>query len=158
MVIITSIREIKKENRPYEKFISHGILNEFKDLYTLKYENIVNLEKLGETSANNIINAIQTSKTTDLWRVIAAIGLPGIGKTNAKAIANDCKTSEEFLRRIKDQNCAMWFNGIGSIGDIISHDIANYFKDTSKVDEIEQLISILNINEVQISTGKLVGK
>lgn len=141
-----------------EKFISHGILNEFKDLYTLKYENIVNLEKLGETSANNIINAIQTSKTTDLWRVIAAIGLPGIGKTNAKAIANDCKTSEEFLRRIKDQNCAIWFNGIGSIGDIISHDIANYFKDISKADEVEQLISILNINEVQINNGKLIGK
>ena len=141
-----------------EKFISHGILNEFKDLFTIKYEDIVNLEKLGETSANNIINAIQTSKTTDLWRVIAAIGLPGIGKTNAKAIANDCKTSKEFLRRIKDQNCAMWFNGIGSIGDIISHDIANYFKDVSKVDEVEQLISVLDIKEVKNSGGKLIGK
>lgn len=142
-----------------EKFISQGILKKFKDLYALKYEDIVNLEKLGETSANNVINAIQTSRNTELWRLIAAIGLPGVGKTNAKAIANDCKTVKEFLRRIKDPNCAIWFNGIGSIGNIISHDIAEYFQDQIKIDELEQLISVLNIKENNsYNTGKLLNK
>lgn len=141
-----------------EKFISHGILKEFKDLFTLEYKDIINLEKLGETSANNIINAIQTSKNTELWRVIASIGIPGIGKTNAKAIANNCKTIDEFIRRIKDNNIAIWFNGIGSIGDIISTDIAEYFKDENKLNEVLNLVSVLNIKGVASSNGKLVGK
>lgn len=141
-----------------EKFISHGILNEFKDLFTIKYENIVNLEKLGETSANNIINAIQTCKTVDLWRIIAAIGLPGIGKTNAKAIANDCKNITEFVRRLKDNNCAMWFKGIGSIGEIISADIADWSQNIDNIVELDNLVSVLDVKCVEEAGNKLSGK
>ena len=141
-----------------EKFISQGILKRFNDLYTITYKDIVGLEKLGETSANNIINAIQTSKNTELWRLIAAIGLPGIGKTNAKAIADDCKTVDEFIRRLQDSNCAMWFRGIGSIGDIISNDIAEWATVQSNIEELINLISVLNIRSVEIKSGKLSGK
>lgn len=140
-----------------EKLISQGILNEFSDLYNITYQDIIKLEKIGETSANNILTAIDKSKNCELWRVINGIGLPGIGKTNAKAIAQDCGDVGEFLRRLKDENCATWFKGIGSIGDIISQDIADSANEYISV--VENLSKVLHIQSCNvILTGKLVNK
>lgn len=140
-----------------EKLISQGILNEFSDLYNITYQDIIKLEKIGETSANNILTAINKSRDCELWRVINSIGLPGIGKTNAKAIAQDCGDVDEFLRRLKDENCATWFKGIGSIGDIISQDIADSANEFIAI--VEQLIQVLHVQTCNtLSTGKLSGK
>lgn len=140
-----------------EKLISQGILNDFSDLYNIAYQDIINLEKIGETSANNILTAIDKSKNCELWRVINGIGLPGIGKTNAKAIAQDCGDIDEFLRRLKDENCATWFKGIGSIGDIISQDIADSANEyISIVENLNKVLCIQSCNV--ILTGKLVNK
>lgn len=140
-----------------EKLISQGILNDFSDLYNITYQDIIKLEKIGETSANNILTAIGKSKNCELWRVINSIGLPGIGKTNAKAIAQDCGDVDEFLRRLKDENCATWFKGIGSIGDIISQDIADSANEYISI--VENLNKVLCIQPCSVvSTGKLVNK
>ena len=140
-----------------EKLISQGILNEFSDLYNITYQDIIKLEKIGETSANNILTAINKSKNCELWRVINGIGLPGIGKTNAKAIAQDCGDIDEFLRRLKDENCSTWFRGIGSIGDIISQDIADAANEFISV--VENLRKVLQVQPCNvISNGKLTGK
>ena len=140
-----------------EKLISQGILNEFSDLYNITYQDIIKLEKIGETSANNILTAINKSKNCELWRVINGIGLPGIGKTNAKAIAQDCGDIDEFLRRLKDENCSTWFRGIGSIGDIISRDIADVANEFTSV--VESLHKVLQVQSCSvILNGNLTGK
>lgn len=124
-------------------------------IYTILH--IIKLEKIGETSANNVLTAINKSRDCELWRVINSIGLPGIGKTNAKAIAQDCGDVDEFLRRLKDENCAAWFKGIGSIGDVISQDIADSANEFIVI--VEQLIQVLHVQTCNtLSTGKLSGK
>ena len=50
------------------------------------------------------------------------------------------KTVDEFIRRLQDSNCAMWFRGIGSIGDIISSDIAEWATVQSNIEELINLI------------------
>lgn len=138
-----------------EKLISHNMLTKFSDLYNITYQDIIKLDKIGNVSANNIINAINTSKNCELWRVINGIGLPGIGKTNAKAIAQDCGTIDEFRRRLSDDNCAMRFKGIGSIGDIISQDIADSSSEYVLI--VDDLMPYLQIKQQLITTGKLSG-
>ena len=64
--------------------LNENIINDISDLYKIKKEDIVSLERMGEKSATNLINAINKSKENDLWRLINGLGIKFIGTKGSK--------------------------------------------------------------------------
>ena len=71
-------------NLLYEK----GLISNASDLYNLKFEDLVNLDRWGETSANNLIESISKSKTVSYERVLYALGIRFVGETVAQKLAH----------------------------------------------------------------------
>lgn len=149
-----------------------GYITSFESLYHLKdYRNeIAKAKGFGESSIDKIINAIEVSKKCQLINIIIAIGIPGIGKSAARTIAEYCEetgvenTFQEFI------NFAMsgfdW-SVLQEIGQATSDNINSYVVDN--YEDIQPLVNILHIKKPQKSdlsqrykdktfciTGKLV--
>ncbi|MGQ7275217.1 NAD-dependent DNA ligase LigA [Marinobacter sp. V034] len=69
-------------------FVERGLVKTVADLYRLKSDDLQSLDRMGEKSAQNLIDAIETSKQTELWRFIYALGIREVGEATAKALAN----------------------------------------------------------------------
>lgn len=149
-----------------------GYITSFESLYYLKdhRNEIAKAKGFGESSIDNLINAIEVSKKCQIINVIVAIGIPGIGKSAARTIAEYCEetgaenTFQEFI------NLAMsgfdW-SILQEIGQTTSDNINSYVSDN--YEDIQPLVNILQIEKPQKSdlsqryksktfciTGKLV--
>ena len=77
--------------------LNENIIKDISDLYTINKEDIVSLERMGEKSATNLINAINKSKENDLWRLINGLGIKFIGTKGAKILANSFKDIDKIM-------------------------------------------------------------
>ena len=117
-------------------FFEQGIVKTVADIYHLNEHkaDLVNLEKLGEKSVNNLLTAIEQSKNTTLSRFIYAIGIKGVGETTAQNLAQHfgdlpplMEASIEALEAVPD------------IGTITAELIYNFFRAEHNVEVIEAL-------------------
>ena len=85
-----------------EKFIGHGFIHSYVDLFHLdRYKDIiVKMEGFGEKSYQNLMNSIETARTTNLHRVLYGLGIAGIGLANAKLL---CRHFNYDLDKIRKQ-------------------------------------------------------
>ena len=70
------------------RFLGEGLIADVADIYDLTEEQLVSLERFGETSARNLLAAIEGSKRRPFKRVLYALGLPGVGYVTAEALAD----------------------------------------------------------------------
>ncbi len=70
------------------RFLAEGLIEDVADIYDLTREQLVALERFGETSADNLLAAIEASKRQPFKRVLYALGLPGVGSVTAEALAD----------------------------------------------------------------------
>jgi len=70
------------------RFLQEGLIADVADIYDLTEERLVELERFGETSARNLIGAIDSSRRRPFKRVLYALGLPGVGFVTAEALAD----------------------------------------------------------------------
>lgn len=139
-----------------EKLISWGWVNNIIDIYSLKdhAEEWKTKSGFGEKSVDNILSAIETSKNCSLAAFISAIGIPLIGSSIAKILAQEFKSWEGFRSAVKDETYR--FYTLAGFGPEMDSAIKNF--DYSEFDAIEKLISIEPI-ELQLTTDKsLLGK
>ncbi len=69
-------------------FLKRGVIADVADIYDLTEEQLVELDRFGETSARNLVTAIDASRQRPFKRVLYALGLPGVGYVTAEALAN----------------------------------------------------------------------
>ena len=105
-----------------EQLVANNLIRSAYDLYSLKKEAVARLERMGDKSAENLINAINKSKENDLHRVIYALGIRHIGQKAAKLLAD----------RFKDINSLLnaGFEEIASIegfGGIMAEAVVRFF-------------------------------
>ncbi len=72
-----------------EQLVEHGLVNDVADLYHLGPEQLVPLERMGETSARNLVEAIERSKDTTLARLVHGLGIPHVGEHVASLLADE---------------------------------------------------------------------
>lgn len=77
-----------------DQFYQEGLIRDVADLYTLKTSDIINLERMGEKSAENIIKGIEQSKEVLFERVLFALGIRFVGETVAKKVAKSFKSMD----------------------------------------------------------------
>ena len=106
------------------------------DIYTITAEQIASLDRLGERSANNIINAIEASKKNELYRLIFAFGIRHIGKRAAKLLAEKFGSIDAIMKADFNE-----INSIDGFGEIMSRSVIEYFSLPQTKDYIERLKS-----------------
>ncbi len=117
-----------------DAFYRLGLIKDTADLYSLRIDDIKNLERMGEKSAENIINGIAASKEVPFERVLFALGIRFVGETVAKKIAKSFADIEELenadLEKLKN---------IDEIGEKIARSIVAYFSSPSNRELVEHL-------------------
>ena len=133
------------------KIVEDGLVKGPQDLYKLTADQLVNLERLGESSAAKIVKNIQASRTQPFWRVLAGLMIRGLGTTTSKACAKKWKTLSEFLEKVNYEDlCA-----IDKVGDIVANNII----DGVNRDEMRNIIAGLifeGIGEIKEEEPKQV--
>ena len=80
-----------------ELLINSGLIHDAADLYSLKVEDISPLERMGEKSAQNLINSIEKSKSAGLERLLNALGIRNVGEVAAAALAKQFRTLDACM-------------------------------------------------------------
>jgi DNA ligase (NAD+) len=128
-----------------------NLIRNFADLYDLKIEQLVPLERLGEKSAANILKSIRTSIDTPYRRVLFALGIRHVGETVAKTIAWRFKTIDDLINAGIDQLTSVY-----EIGPKIAASIVSYFSDNDNLEMIKRLKSV-GIRFSEMSEPTLTG-
>ena len=146
-------------DRIIEDFYNYGYIKRYSDIYYLykKREELISLEGFGNKSVDNLLDAIENSKHNSLERFLFAIGISGIGAKTAKVLAKRFGNLDNLMAADYDT-----LIGIQDVGPILANSIVEYFKDTNKLSEVKELVS-LGINTEYIgselgSDERLVGK
>jgi DNA ligase (NAD+) len=113
---------------------SKNLIKNYADLYDLKTEHLVPLERLGEKSASNIIAGIQASLSVPYPRVLFAIGIRHVGETVAKTLAARFRTIDELMHADIDE-----LTNVNEIGPRIATSIISFFSDPDNKNIIERL-------------------
>lgn len=105
-----------------EQLVDEGMVRNAFDLYHLDPEKVAALEGLGEKSADNLMNALETSKQADLYRVIYALGIRHVGEKAAKLLAGRFRTMEAVMAASAEEIAA-----IDGFGGIMAESVARFF-------------------------------
>lgn len=111
-------------------------LKDIAEIYELKYEDLIDLERFGPKKTQNLLDAIEKSKEVTLSSFIYALGIPNVGKKTAGELANNFKTLEKIMSSEIDK-----LMEIPDIGEIVATSIVEFFSDEKIVKSIEKLIS-----------------
>ena len=111
-------------------------ISKISDIYDLeKYKkDIMELEGYGEKSVNNMLEAIENSKSNSLERLIFGLGIRQVGAKTAKILAKHYLTMDNLINTSKEE-----LSSINDIGDIIAESILKYFSNEKNIDEINRL-------------------
>ena len=111
-----------------------GLLHSIADIYSLKQEDLAAQERLGDKSAQNILQAIEGSKQVPWARVLFALGIRMVGETTAKKIAKWFRSIDALQWASKDE-----LMGIEDVGEQIADNIVAYFADIRNLEIITRL-------------------
>jgi DNA ligase (NAD+) len=132
-----------------ELLYSKGLIKTFVDLYKLKKEDIINLPRFAEKSAQNLINAIEKSKTTTLSRFLFALGILHVGEYASKLIARNFEKLEDLFY-VKPEEILK----IKQIGEKIAHSVSDFFNDSENIKTLNTLKSL----GLKITNPDYIGK
>lgn len=135
-----------------------GLINNYADLYELKKEQIIPLERMAEKSADNLITGIENSKNIPFERVLYALGIRFVGETVAKKLAREYKTINA-LKAASVQDLL----SVDEIGIKIAESVAEFFRNDENVKIVDRLMSYgvkMEISETDKTnlTDKLKGQ
>lgn len=139
-----------------EQLIDKGLVKSPVDLYKLRAVDVAVLDRMGEKSALNLINALEKSKENELYRLIFALGIRHIGLKAAKLLCNKFTTVENiFSASIED------ISSIDGFGDVMAQSVVEYFslEETKElIDSLKELGLKMKESEASAEEGIFSGK
>lgn len=142
-----------------EKFIQHGFLKNFCDLYHLEKfrDEIIALDGFGEKSYENLLTSVENSRNTTLPKFIYGLGIANVGLSNAKMIVQALGNDIEKVIHAGRQE----LEKIDGVGAVIADTFASYFENEKNKEEFYKLLQEMHIEKApdnqnnQILTGKV---
>ena len=114
--------------------VKSNLVRDAADLYELKLEAVVALERMGEKSAKNFLDALAASKSRDLWRLLFGLGILHVGAGVAKSLARHFLTLDDIFTASAEQLIEA-----EDIGEIIAESLVNWHSDARNQKLIERL-------------------
>lgn len=116
--------------------LNKNIIRDVSDLYYIEKEDVIDLERMGEKSADNLIKSIQKSKENELWRLINGLGIKYIGVKAAKILANNFKDLDKIMDAKKED-----LVNLEEFGDTMANSVIKFFKEEKNIHVINKLKS-----------------
>ena len=107
------------------------------DLYKLDYEKLLTLDKFGPKKAQNLLDAVEKSKTPELYRFIYALGIPNVGVKTAKDLVNKFKSIEGLKSATFDELVS-----VQDVGDIVAKCVLEFFQEEKVLATIDELLKL----------------
>ncbi len=138
-----------------EQLTESSRVKTFSDLYTLTAEDLVPLERLAEKSAQNLLDAIEKSKSIGLARLLHALGIRHVGQRAAQVLAQTFHTMEALQKATLEE-----LEAVGDIGPIVAKSLRDFFDTKENQKEIERLRKhkLVMQEEGEAAGGRLSGK
>jgi DNA ligase (NAD+) len=128
-----------------EQLYEAGLIRNIADIYELKKEQLLPLERMAEKSANNLLEGIEASKKIPFERVLYAIGIRHVGETTARKIARKVKSIDVLLTSSEEELLS-----VDEVGEIIAKSIVHYFSD----EENKRIVQRLQQHGLQFELGE----
>jgi DNA ligase (NAD+) len=138
-----------------DQLVDNNLVRTPADLYRLGFTAVANLERMGEKSADNLIQAINQSRTTTLARFIFALGIRHVGETTAKDLANHYRDMHAIMDATGEDLLT-----VHDVGPVVADSITGFMQEPHNREVIEQLLAsgmILSVEEKKVSAA-LAGK
>jgi len=139
-----------------EQLVEAGLVENFADLYKLKMSDLIELERMADKSASNVIEGIEKSKTRPLWRFIAALGIRHIGGQSAQILADYFGSLDVVMTADQDK-----LQAIDQIGPKVTESVYEYFRNERNVTVIKELLAAgvkPQLPQKVKAKGKLAGR
>jgi DNA ligase (NAD+) len=104
------------------QFVDAGLLVDAADIYSLHFEKLVALERIGDRSAQQLLDAIEGSKTRELWRLLVGLGINHVGPTAAQALARQLRHLDRIEAASEEELVA-----IDGVGATIAQSVQRFF-------------------------------
>ncbi|MBC8379757.1 MAG: NAD-dependent DNA ligase LigA [Planctomycetes bacterium] len=119
-----------------EQLVDKKLIKNFGDIYTLRFDQMVQLERMADKSAANIMDSIEKSKTQPLWRLIAALGIRNVGGQSAQILADEFGSLDALMDASIEE-----LNAIDQIGPVMAQSIHDYLHDENNITIIEAMLA-----------------
>lgn len=129
--------------------VDAGLVESIADLYKLKVSDISKLERFGELSAQNLVSAIQSSKTPSLIKFIIALGIRHVGAQTAASLARHFKNLDDLVNATEDDLIS-----IPDIGKVVAESILAWFSDEDNLRLLAELKE-LGVSPIEEGGGEL---
>jgi DNA ligase (NAD+) len=120
-----------------EQLVDEGLISHFADLFTLTYEDLINLDRMGDKSANNVLAAIEASKDRGLSHVLAGLGIRHIGAAGAGVLAQHFADAEALRGATAQQ-----IEALPDFGAITAATLHAYLQSKSGRDALKGLADV----------------
>ena len=144
-------------NKLIEQFVDEGLIKDAADIFKLNSSVLIQMDRLGKKSAENLLASIDKSKNTTLPKFIYALGIREVGEATAQALAYRYPIIDDLLRTTVED-----LESIQDIGPTVSSNIVAFFSDVSNLDLIKRLTEVgvvwpvKSITSSSILAGKTV--
>ena len=125
-----------------EQFFNQGFIKDIPSIYEINnfYNDILEIDGWREKSINNLLNAVEKSKSNSLERLIVAFGIDGVGSKTAKTLSKIFHTMDSLIS-VDLENLL----GIPDVGPVVGNSVIEFFKKESNIEMINKLKSY-NVN------------
>ncbi len=117
-----------------KQLIDKGLVRSVADIYKLTLEDLSNLERMADKSSKNVIDSINQSKNRDFWRIVYALGIPGVGSETAKLLAKHFKNIDNLIASNYEE-----LVNIKGIGKDTAKKIEDFFSNENNLKLIKEL-------------------
>jgi DNA ligase (NAD+) len=134
-----------------DQLVDNNLVRTPADLYRLGFTAVANLERMGEKSADNLIQAINQSRTTTLARFIFALGIRHVGETTAKDLANHYRDMHALMDATGEDLLT-----VHDVGPVVADSITGFMQEPHNREVIEQLLvsgMALSVEEKKVSVA-----
>ena len=125
---------IKTGEATVDLLFDAGLIKNIADLYSLKYDDVIKLERFADKSTKNLLQSIEESKKVPFDRVLYALGIRYVGESLSKVLAKHFKSIDKLMNASYDELVA-----VDEVGEKIASSIIEFFKDENNRKIIERL-------------------
>ncbi len=119
-----------------EQLLDKGLLHNVADLFRLKHEDLSQLDRMGDKSADNVLTGLEQSKNCQLYRFIYALGIRNVGEKSAKLLARHFQTLENLMNASIEK-----LHEIDEIGPIIAKSVYDFSRQPENQEIIQQCLN-----------------
>ncbi len=133
-----------------DQLVEKGLVENVADFYSLTKEQLAVLERMAEKSAQNIIDALEASKDTDLSRLLYAFGIRFVGEHVSRVLAKEFTTFDNLKKASKER-----LQDVHEIGPQVAESVFQFFNEEHNLETIERLLkSGVQLRKIEASTNK----